>query len=162
MKSKIFIAIIGIIAPAISYSQVTDPSLKEIELVVLELFNAYRDGDSARVHAVFSNEAQMQTVYTSKEGEPKISELKPTTGFVDYVGGGFEEVHDEQLWDMEIHADHQLATVWTRYAFYLGEKFIHCGTETFLLRKENGQWLIFYLADTRQKEDCKIPAKIKK
>jgi hypothetical protein len=104
----------------------------------------------------------MQSIYTAEDGEQKISIPKSINGFVEYIGGGFEQEHDERLWDTQVHADHQFATVWTRYAFYLGEKFSHCGTETFLLRKVKNNWKIFHLVDTRQKTGCKIPAEVKK
>jgi hypothetical protein len=136
--------------------------LEEVNAVIQELFDGYRAGDSTRVRAVFTAQAQMQTIYTSTEGEQIISEPKSINGFVEYVGGGFEQVHDERLWDTQVHADHQFATVWTRYAFYLGEKFSHCGTETFLLRKVENDWKIFHLVDTRQKIGCKLPTEIKK
>jgi len=136
--------------------------LAEVKLVIQELFDGYRAGDSTRVRSVFTAKAQMQSIYTSTEGEQIINEPKSINAFVDYIGNGFDQVHDERLWDTQIHADHQFATVWTRYAFYLGENFSHCGTETFLLRKVKNNWKIFFLVDTRQKSGCKLPAEIKK
>ena len=82
--------------------------------------------------------------------------------FIKYIGGGLAEVHDERLWETQIFTDSQLATVWTRYAFFLDKKFIHCGTETFLLRKVNQEWKIYYLVDTRKTTGCKLPGEIKK
>jgi hypothetical protein len=134
---------------------------EKINLVVAELFDAYRDGDSTRVRAVFSDDAHVQTLLKTIEGEDKLSEIQSVDGFIKYIGGGFEEIHDEKLWDIQIHSDLQLGTLWTKYAFFLGEKFIHCGTETFLLRKVKGKWKIFYLVDTRQKAGCKLPEEIK-
>jgi hypothetical protein len=136
--------------------------LEEVNAIVQELFDGYRAGDSTRVRSVFTASATMQSIYTAEDGEQKISIPKSINGFVEYIGGGFEQEHDERLWDTQVHADHQFATVWTRYAFYLGEKFSHCGTETFLLRKVKNNWKIFHLVDTRQKTGCKIPAEVKK
>jgi len=51
--------------------------------------------------------------------------------------------------------------VWASYAFYLGKKFNHCGVDAFhLVKSEDGEWKIFHLADTGQKEGCNIPKKI--
>lgn len=147
----------------VSFGQGKDSKREEkITIVIQELFDGYRAGDSTRVRAVFTADALAQTILTSTEGEDKISDVVSIDNFIKYIGGGLEEVHDEKLWDMEIHSDPQLATVWTKYAFFLGEKFTHCGTETFLLRKANNDWKIFYLVDTRQKTGCKLPAEIKK
>lgn len=135
---------------------------EKISSVIQELFDGYRVGDSTRVRAVFTGDARAQSIMTTTEGVDKLSDFTSIDNFIKYIGGGFEEVHDEKLWDMQIHADSKLATVWTKYAFFLGEKFIHCGTETFLLSKVKNDWKIFYLVDTRQKTGCKLPAEIKK
>ena len=142
-------------------AQNKDPEITKINLVILELFDGYRQGDSARVAATFSKKALIQTIHQDKEGKVNISEPIPAQRFINYIGGGLTEVHDERLWDTQIFYDEFMATVWTKYALFLGKKFTHCGTEVFNLRKVDGDWKIFYLADTRQLEDCKLPASIK-
>jgi len=134
---------------------------EKINETILELFDAYRAGDSARVAKVFTKKANLQTLQRNEDGKVVLSETMPVTKLVNYVGGGLAEVHDERLWDTQLFYDDVMATVWTKYAFYLGKKFLHCGTETFLLRKLNGEWKIFYLVDTRQTENCIIPSNIK-
>ena len=147
----------------ISVGQGTEAKRTEkVNLVIQELFDGYRAGDSTRVRAVFTANAHAQTILTSTDGEDKLSDVTSIDKFIDYIGGGLEEVHDEKIWDIKIHSDEQLATVWTKYAFFLGENFIHCGTETFLLRKVNNNWKIFYLVDTRRSSGCKLPPEIKK
>lgn len=144
------------------FGQSNDSKREEkITVVIQELFDGYRAGDSTRVRAVFTTDAHAQTIITTKEGDDKLSDVVSIDNFIKYIGAGFDEVHDEKLWDMQIHSDPQLATVWTKYAFFLGEKFTHCGTETFLLRKVKDNWKIFYLVDTRQRTGCKLPAEIK-
>ncbi len=65
------------------------------------------------------------------------------------------------IWDPKIEIDGNLAQAWTQYAFYVGKKFSHCGVDAFQLFKgTDGTWKIFQLADTRQKEGCKIPKEI--
>jgi len=147
----------------VSLGQNADSKRNEkVASVIQELFDGYRAGDSTRVRAVFTADAYAQTILTTTEGEDKLSDLASIDNFIKYIGGGFEEVHDEKLWDMQIHTDERLATVWTKYAFFLGENFIHCGTETFLLRKVKSDWKVFYLVDTRQQTGCKLPPEIKK
>ena len=147
----------------ISFGQSNDAKRAEkITVVLQELFDGYRAGDSTRVRAVFTVAAHAQTIITSSVGDDKLSDVVSVDKFINYIGGGLEEVHDEKIWDIKINSDEQLATVWTKYAFFLGEKFIHCGTETFLLRKVKDDWKIFYLVDTRKNTGCKLPAEIKK
>jgi len=162
-KPGAILLILAISTTQLSFGQGTDSKRnKKVATVIEELFDGYRAGDSTRVRAVFTTDAFAQTILTTTEGVDKLSDLASIDNFIKYIGGGFEEVHDEKLWDMQVHTDQRLATVWTKYAFFLGEKFIHCGTETFLLRKVKGDWKIFYLVDTRQKTGCKLPAEIKK
>jgi hypothetical protein len=142
-------------------AQQTGKEKEKINFTILELFDAYRHGDSARVAAVFTKEAVIQTVHKDKEGKVVLSTPIPASKLINYIGSGLSEVHDERLWDTQIFYDEFMATVWTRYAFYLGKKFMHCGTEVFNLRKVNGDWKIFYLADTRQLENCNVPPSVK-
>jgi hypothetical protein len=139
----------------------SDGEKNEIKAVVNELFDAYRAGDSARVANVFTKDAIVQSIYLNGDGTPVASEASSINTFIDYIGKGLTELHDEKLWDTKIHSDKMMATVWTRYAFFLGEKFTHCGTETFLLRKVNSSWKIFILVDTRQTQGCQLPKNFK-
>jgi len=134
---------------------------KEVLDVVLELFNGYRNGDSERVSATLSKDGTMQRV-TMKEGQSIVTTSSPLDDFVQYVASGLKEKHDEPLWDTVVHVDGDLASVWTRYAFYLEGKFHHCGVENFLLHKKGGEWKIFHLVDTSQTEGCEIPESVSK
>ena len=80
-------------------------------------------------------------------------------GFANAVGTPHDKVWDEKLWDVKILIDRNLATVWTKYAFFLGSDFSHCGVDTFTLAKGAEGWKIIFLADTRQREGCQLPAK---
>jgi hypothetical protein len=44
--------------------------------------------------------------------------------------------------------------VWTRYAFYAGEQFSHCGVDAIQLGWTVDGWRIVALADTRRREGC--------
>jgi hypothetical protein len=47
-----------------------------------------------------------------------------------------------------------MAAIWTEYSFYLGDKFSHCGVNSFQLFKDETGWKIIYIVDTRRKEGC--------
>jgi len=160
VKFTTLFLLIDILDCYICYGQGSEYTNAEINNIIRELFDGYRAGASARENEVFSPDAQVQTIISSKEKGDGISALKPISEFVSYIGGGLSTVHDERLWDTQIHVDDYLATVWTQNAFFLGDSFSHCGTETLLLGKGNNSWKIFYLVDTRQKVVCKLPAEI--
>ena len=140
-----------------------DPNLsseeKEVMAVIIELFDGYRAADSSRVRAVFTKDAVLQRAGT-KEGKPVLTPSNSINGFVKYVGSGLKQVHDEPLWDYKVNIDGSLASVWTKYAFYLDKSFHHCGAENFLLFNDGNGWKIFHLVDTSQTEGCDIPAEI--
>ena len=115
------------------------------------------------LHNAFSKEVTMASIGTDKNGKPNIRRESSLDGFLKSVGTPHAEVYHEMIWDEKILVDGNFAQVWTSYAFYLGKKFSHCGVDAFhLVKGEDGSWKIFHLADTRQKEGCKVPSKISK
>ena len=164
MKDLVLASIFVILITFSSFAQqsmlpVNDEN--EVKNLIIELFDGYRAGDSLRVKNTFTTNAMLQTAYYNKSGESQLSKPSPVSKFTAYIGGGFEKEHDEQLWDIEVKIDNNLASVWTKYAFYLDGQFSHCGAENFLLIKQSFKWRIFHLVDTRQQNDCKIPDLIK-
>ena len=158
---KLILAIVLLGLSLTGYAQ-SSKERNKVSKVIKELFDGYRAGDSSRVAAVFSKDAMMQSIFVDAEGQHEITDVESLKSFTDYIGGGLKVTHDERLWNTQIYADELFATVYTNYAFYLGDNFNHCGTETFLLRKVDGEWKIFYLVDTRQKIGCELPPEVKK
>jgi hypothetical protein len=134
---------------------------KSILEPVTRLFTGMNLGDSAMVHSAFAKSVSMGTVFIDKSGNPAIRNESSIDGFLKAVGTPHTEKWSEPIWDTEVRMDGNLAQVWTKYAFYLGKNFSHCGVDAFQLFKgTDGKWRIFSLADTRQKEGCVIPKKI--
>lgn len=127
---------------------------EEIMATIIELFDGYRAADSSRIRAVFTENASLMHV-GKKDGEPHLGGGS-IDSFVNYVGSGLDKLHDEPLWDYEVHIDENLASVWTKYAFYLEGQFHHCGAESFQLFKSKEGWKIFLLVDT-SKDECDVP-----
>jgi hypothetical protein len=40
------------------------------------------------------------------------------------------------------------------YVFYVGDRFSHCGVDSFQLVRISAGWRIIQIADTRRKEGC--------
>ncbi len=81
--------------------------------------------------------------------------------FIDAVGSEKTDVWNEPIWNEKIEIDGPLAQVWVDYAFYITNKFSHCGVDAFHLIKMGGKWKIFHLVDTRRRADCDVPDEIK-
>ena len=135
----------------------TDPEGVAIMKPITALFTGMNLGDSAMVHSAFATQVTMATVSTDKDGKVNVKRENSLANFLKAVGTPHPEPWSEPIWDVRIEQDGPLAQVWAHYAFYLGNKFSHCGVDAFQLVKENGAWKIFHLTDTRQREGCNVP-----
>ncbi len=120
--------------------------------VVHRLFDGMRTADSAMVRSVFDSSVQFLSV-REENGVPTAT-ARSVDAFVAAVGKPHEQVYDERIWDVEIEVDGGLASVWAKYAFYLGDKFNHCGVDVFGLVRRADAWKIVYLADTERRTGC--------
>ena len=136
-----------------SASAAGQPNPEEAAVVaaVEQLFEAMRVGDSEMARAVLHPEARL-----GRAGEDGIS-FQPADGFIEMIGRPRDEVYDEPVWDWTVQIDGRLAQMWTRYAFYRGEEFSHCGWEGFQLYKSDTGWQITQLVDTSHRENCFYP-----
>lgn len=144
-----------------STSHTEEPSEDEkaVMAVVVKVFDGMRAGDSTMVRSCFHSSVDMFTSYTSrKTGEPVLKKDN-VKKFLEAVGTPHDEVWDEKLWDTEIRIDNNLAQVWTKYGFYLDDKFSHCGVDAFHLTRTKDGWKIFHLTDTRQRTGCEEKGK---
>jgi len=134
---------------------------KEILEPINNLFKGMSLGDSALVHSAFVASPTIATVFKSKEGVPTLSQKSVLADFLKAVGTPHEEKWSEPIWEPKILMDGSFAQVWTKYAFYRGKSFSHCGVDAFQLFKgTDGKWKIFHLADTRWTEGCNVPPTI--
>jgi hypothetical protein len=141
------------------FSQTT-PETIAVMVPVTQLFKGMNLGDSAKVHSAFVNEVTFVTVAKDKSGKSALIP-EPLDKFLVAVGTPHEATWNEPIWDVVIHVDGIFAQVWAKYAFYLDKKFSHCGVDAFhLIKGDDGQWRIFHLADTRQREGCVVPGAI--
>ncbi len=127
---------------------------------ITTLFTGMNLGDSAMVHRAFTDDATMASIGKDKTGIVTLRRESSVAGFLKAVGSPHQEPWSEPIWDARVEVDGDLAQVWTRYAFYLGKNFKHCGVDAFQLVKQQGTWKIFHLADTRQTVDCNVPQSI--
>ncbi len=124
-----------------------------VEQVVKDLFDAMRAGDSSAMRPLFDPSARLQSAYTSKEGKAvlKGGEIE---GFIASIGTPHEEVYDEHIFSYRTEIEGRLATVWTDYTFYVGEKLSHCGVNAFHLFQSEAGWKITQITDTRRRKNC--------
>lgn len=124
-----------------------------VKAAVNKLFEGMKKSDTAMIRAAFSSQPILQTVVKNKEGKTIVL-TEPLDSFLVSIAMPHTEVYDERISFDAIKIDGELASIWTPYKFYIGEKFSHCGVDSYQLIKENGIWKIHYLVDTRRRQGC--------
>jgi hypothetical protein len=118
------------------------------------LFEGMRTNDGEMVRSVFADGAVLIST-EGRDGQPA-TRINPATGFVDAVANATGE-WDEPFWDPVIQIQDHIATVWTKYAFYLDGEFSHCGVDALILARGSDGWKIAALGDSRERENCELP-----
>ncbi|PWN70641.1 DUF4440 domain-containing protein [Chryseobacterium phosphatilyticum] len=122
---------------------------KEIEKPIHNLFLAMKNTDPELMKTVFTENAILQTI--TKDGAVKNDSIEDfITSVSKFPKGDLEE----RIIIEAVHTDGNLASVFTPYSFYLKGKFSHCGANSFQLVKQNNEWKIQYIIDTRRKDHC--------
>jgi hypothetical protein len=120
-----------------------------------QLFDGMRAGDSTAVRAAFDPIARLVRT-SNRDGVPSYR-IMPVNDFVNAVGTPHDAVWDEQIWDIKTEFRDNLASVWMKFAFFLGEEFSHCGVNSAELVNTISGWKIMHLSDTAQREGCEMP-----
>jgi len=145
-------AIIIVCLPALFASAQT--ATDSIKTVVNNLFVAMKNSDGEGVKKCFAEGAILQTIVTNKELKT-IIESDSVETFARIVQSMPKDAADEKVVFDVIHIDGPMAAVWAPYEFYFKGQFSHCGVDHFVLIRQERQWKIQYLIDTRKKQGCK-------
>ena len=125
-----------------------------IKNVISLFFEGIHKGDTLLIKQTISGDLKIQTIYTNEKDSTFIRTEKVSHFFNKIASKDPEATWDEKLLSYSIKIDHNMANVWTPYEFYYNGIFSHCGVNSFQLYKENDQWKIIYLIDTRRKQNC--------
>lgn len=117
------------------------------------LFDGMRNSDTTMIRKAFATKNTMETIAINKEGKAVVR-TENVNNFIKSIGAPHPEKYDERIVFNKILIDANLASVWTNYKFYVGDKFSHCGVNSFQLFKGDDGWKIIYIIDTRRKDNC--------
>jgi len=150
----------GVVSSVLAQQFLASPGTNDknaIAATVVKMFDGMRAGDSALVRSVMVPSTRFVSVTIGQDGIVTTNET-PLIKFLSAVGTLHSEVWDERISSGRAEVEGNLGTYWCQYAFYLGNKFSHCGVDAFqLIRTANG-WKIFQVADTRRKDNCNLAA----
>lgn len=133
---------------------------ESIAAVIDLLFRGMEEGDSARVHSAFTEDATLATVFRKNGGDPVLNRESSIYAFLKAIGTPHPEKLYEDIWNLKIDIDGDFAQAWCDYALYVGKTFHHCGVDAFHLIKTPSGWKIFHVSDTRRKNNCQIPTEV--
>lgn len=145
--------IAGLILTICTLNAAAQTETDRVKATINQLFEGMRKSDTLLLKDVFAPGAMLQTITKPKNGGTAVR-TDEVAAFVRSVGQPHAEVYDERIQFGQVLIDGDLASVWTPYKFFLGEKFSHCGVNSFQMVRLNGNWKIQYLIDTRRKEGC--------
>lgn len=151
MKKLIFI-LFSVLLSLNVLAQNSETDSVQIKNVINKMFDGMRKGDSSIVSSTFAKGMILQTIRMN--GDSVSVESEDPGKFLSSVGTKHTQVYDERITFKSILIDANMASVWTDYQFYLGDKFSHCGVNSFQLVKGQKGWQIVHIIDTRRKDDC--------
>ena len=122
----------------------------QIKAVILKTFSAMKSVDSVALKSCFTEKAVLQISQIRPEGN--IVREVPIANFVKNVMSRKPGDMDERVlsWG-PILIDHEIATAWVPYEFYLNGKFTHKGVDAFILVKVGEEYKIQTLMYNMQK-----------
>ena len=122
----------------------------QIKAVILKTFSAMKSVDSVALKSCFTEKAVLQISQIRPEGN--IVREVPIANFVKNVITRKAGDMDERVlsWG-PILIDHEIATAWVPYEFYLNGKFTHKGVDAFILVKVGEEFKIQTLLYNIQK-----------
>jgi hypothetical protein len=149
MRRIVAVALV-LLAPAPARAQ-TREAETEVRAVIDRLFDALRAPDTAAIRSTFHPEFRL-AVTSFGEGQPQVR-LVTGDEFIASVAAATAKL-DEQISDVEIRIEDNVATVWNRYVFYVDGRADHCGIDAFILVRTTEGWKILQVADTQRREGC--------
>lgn len=121
---------------------------------ITQFFDGMRQNDTTLITAVVMPNLSMHTVGKDRRtGEARLH-AGNFKQFLGMVGRPKDKAWDEKIHSYIIQIDGSLATAWTEYSFYHGERRTHCGVNTFQLFHDGKVWRIFSISDTRRQTNC--------
>jgi hypothetical protein len=147
---KIKLTFLLLVLPLFVFGQNQAKDEDQIKAVVLKTFSAMKAVDSVALKSCFTSTALLQISQMRQEGA-SVRDL-PVSKFVQSVLSRKPGEMDERVlsWG-PILIDHEIATAWVPYEFYLNGKFSHKGVDVFLLVKTGNEFKIQTLLCNMQK-----------
>lgn len=121
---------------------------------VKQIFQGMRTADADMVREVFAPDARFATL-DNREGTAQVT-VQGVGGWIGAIGESGGQ-WNEQIYDVIVNVDRDMASIWAPYTFYLDGNLRHCGINSIELLRDTDGWKVTQLSDTRQTEGCPDP-----
>lgn len=123
---------------------------KEVQKTIDDFFVGLNSKDTIAIRKQCYKDVIVQTILKTKQGNQlKTDDFK---SFLVSISAIPVEVKiEEKILNYKIEIDGNLAHVWIPYEFYVNGNISHKGVNSFTLFKENTEWQIIYIIDTRRR-----------
>lgn len=128
--------------------------IEKVRSTIEKFFEGFHNQDSSLIKQTTSKNIIMQTIAKDSLGNDFVLNEDFSKFLKSIVGIPESTKFKEVIKDYSIQIDGPMANAWTTYEFWLNDNFHHCGVNSFQLFKEDSQWKIIYLIDTRRKDNC--------
>ncbi len=147
---KFFLIVLTVLRTGIATAQTAEDSVKT---VIQTLFTAMKKADSSLLKSCLADDVTFQTVRSNPSGMNEVLSEK-ASDFLRQVAASIPGSLDEQISFDVVRCSGPLSMAWTPYRFYFNGQFSHCGVNSFVLVRVNGNWKIRYVIDTRSRSGC--------
>ena len=127
---------------------------ESVKSTIIEFFNAFHKQDTTKLKAMVKGDVKLQSISVNREGKTLLQESDYNQFVKSIASIPKDKKFEEKLLDFSIQVDGKMANAWTPYEFWFDGNFSHCGVNSFQLLKEDDDWKIIYLVDTRRREGC--------
>ena len=132
-----------------SAQEAKSDDVKAAAQVAEKLFSAMKAKDADAIRSLFLKDGQLVAIDRPRTGDgPSTTRVFTGDAFAKVIseakGGDFIE----EMKGPEVKIFGDMALVFGRYTFHVGEKFSHCGTNSFQLARTSEGWKIANAAST--------------
>ncbi|MFV2008191.1 MAG: nuclear transport factor 2 family protein [Longimicrobiales bacterium] len=116
---------------------------EEVIAVVEAVFEGMASGDTEALRAIMLPESQLLAMGATG---PR---WRTGASFAE----GFERREEpviERMWNPQVSIEGPIASLWTPYDVYIGDRWSHCGTDSFQLALTEDGWKVAFISYTVQ------------
>lgn len=156
MKKIILTLFVVTLCPVLAFTQ--DDRDAAIT-VVNQLFDGMKAKSAEQIKGVFAPDVHFLAIDKPRDGKgPSKTRVMTGEAFAKRMAESKEPDYVEKMLSPEARINGDLAVVSGRYTFYVGDKFSHCGTDTFNLVRTEAGWKIVQGAFTLEFQ-CELDLK---